>query len=961
MEQVGTDFNVTGSVMNRDELEEIRKKRGECVTCGQKCFRKKLFKMIPIDDHGKVLNGRCLNCNPLSADDAAKESGGVQATSRPATREDLARFTRSQSNLHIGGPGVVPRRGVMASHSGSEVLSSGPSLLQRGVVAPARSMPPRNPGPSSRTMGNRSLSMMVPSTMSSQEIPNRSSSLVQPSSHASLDGTESQALPSPPPQTEPSPYSQRSPSAPPRTVSGGSALSTGSGHHSIDATGSLPLVPSERGGQQTRLRRAGSRRRITAHNSGQSLRSVDSSIMEVSNSDLDALENDEEMPEPKPSSLGDLPRGSNTSLGPPPTNNYGGLHDHYYEPDVSSDQRESHDEVQKQIHEYTAQDILQRHPSDRPYEPAHHIEYQQNLMGHAGSNRSLRSASSLGDRSHHSDLDEFDGPRHGVLDRGGQFEFKTSLLNGGGSSRQMGSHIVSGSSRTLSSMSSIEEDQLHRNGSIGRQMSRKRLSLIVPANAVESLYEQSDEGIASVHSRASAAPSHASSRNTTSTNRKAALEAEKLSEQRFVERIRRAGHELDFREILLILREAIASPVVVKEAFEEFSCLELNADDHDVLTDLDAPHLIADAMQAHTRLLEAQLWGCGAIWNTTGTVRSQLAFVDAGALDLILAAMENFLDSVDVQEKAIATLSNLGAAEDNLAILIDKGAVGRIVEAMNKHSEVSSVQIKGCSAMTNFASHVSPLKRRIMDLGGGGAVVICMVMHPEDFYLQEKALRALRNLCANSEENKVGLANIGGIDAVISAMQVHRDEAGVQEEGAWTLSNLAGNDDNKAVIGDCGGIDVIIRAMWVHSDNVGVEEWCCRALFTLTLDAHNGTIVLDVGGISAVVNAMQAHVDSPAVQEMGCAVLGNLAGNDASKMRIVDEEALDAIVLAMVLFGDDAQLQERACIVLIRLAIPENHKSMHAANIGELVRVAAEKFPDKCEEPARRLLHILEG
>ena len=147
--------------------------------------------------------------------------------------------------------------------------------------------------------------------------------------------------------------------------------------------------------------------------------------------------------------------------------------------------------------------------------------------------------------------------------------------------------------------------------------------------------------------------------------------------------------------------------------------------------------------------------------------------------------------------------------------------------------------------------------------------------------------------------------------------------------------------------------------MWVHSDNVGVQEWCTRALFTLTLDIHNGEVVLEVGGISAVVNAMQAHVDSPVVQEMGCAVLGNLAGTDQNKMRIVDEEALDAIVLAMVLHTDDMQVQERACMVLFSLAIPENVKSMQAANIPELAQVAAEKFPDRCEEPANRLIDCL--
>jgi hypothetical protein len=111
MEQLGTDFNATGSVMSRAELEDLRRKRGECVTCGRKCFQKKLFKMIPITDHGRVLNGRCLNCNPLDAAD-----GALPAVSRPATQADLARFTRSQNNLRSGASGT-------ASVSGSSIGS----------------------------------------------------------------------------------------------------------------------------------------------------------------------------------------------------------------------------------------------------------------------------------------------------------------------------------------------------------------------------------------------------------------------------------------------------------------------------------------------------------------------------------------------------------------------------------------------------------------------------------------------------------------------------------------------------------------------------------------------------------------------------------------------------------------------------------------------------------------------
>ena len=80
---------------------------------------------------------------------------------------------------------------------------------------------------------------------------------------------------------------------------------------------------------------------------------------------------------------------------------------------------------------------------------------------------------------------------------------------------------------------------------------------------------------------------------------------------------------------------------------------------------------------------------------------------------------------------------------------------------MNKHGSDVQVQMKGCSVITNLASHQTPMKASVMMAGGGGgAVVLCMVMHSKDPQLQEKGLQALRNLSANCEDNKEELARL---------------------------------------------------------------------------------------------------------------------------------------------------------------------------------------------------------
>ena len=131
MDQFGLDFHGTGSVMTPAQLQEHRLKRGECVTCGRKCFNKKLLRMIPITDHGRVLKGRCLNCDPLNSNDVSNlaNRGIIPAFSRPATREDLARFSVSQSNLARGAGGPM---GLIPPHS---------QAITRGALRPTVSSP----------------------------------------------------------------------------------------------------------------------------------------------------------------------------------------------------------------------------------------------------------------------------------------------------------------------------------------------------------------------------------------------------------------------------------------------------------------------------------------------------------------------------------------------------------------------------------------------------------------------------------------------------------------------------------------------------------------------------------------------------------------------------------------------------------------------------------------------------
>lgn len=65
------NFTGAGTLMNMEDLIEMRKKKGQCVTCGRQTHAKKIFKMIPLTVADEVLDGRCLRCQPLEAQKSA--------------------------------------------------------------------------------------------------------------------------------------------------------------------------------------------------------------------------------------------------------------------------------------------------------------------------------------------------------------------------------------------------------------------------------------------------------------------------------------------------------------------------------------------------------------------------------------------------------------------------------------------------------------------------------------------------------------------------------------------------------------------------------------------------------------------------------------------------------------------------------------------------------------------------
>jgi hypothetical protein len=973
-------FNNSGEVMTCAQLEELRRKRGECVTCGTKCYNKKMFKKTPITDHGRVLNGRCLNCHPL---DASETQGGIiPAVSRLATQEEQIRFSQSQGQGHsqtslgiglasISVSGQTPLRPAR-THSASSSSQRSSQRTLNGAISNSGSNSNiiASNNSSSRTLSqnplvslsDRSLTSRLsndrefvpPARLSSRDLQATALS-GELMSRLSLQGTGNFSSM----RHHDAPTSYQRPTAPPRNNS-----TSMYSDHSEQAQGS--------------------EKRTLSH---ASLRSNSFSMDSVTSSSQSHDDGSHRLTY----GVGNAVEAQDRSV--------------YFSMGV--DQSQSSLIKQRLPQLMNTQDLYiprdfplaaSAHPaaitllalcqrpmdnSQRSSTPRGSSTGSSYVEVHNNANASATTANSSSNNTNTSDHgDEYSGylqrSSQRRLDRGGQVDYRLHRTGGeasngmtdnrGSHHREMSRHSNSANSglryatnsiRSLDSMSSFGADELTT--SI-RQVGPVEPRFHSPLEA-QSVHSQVDIN-SSVHNSLQSllcgrdASMGSIGSNTVDRIQTAQPVPTVLTEEMGINQLQAA--DLDVAKIIKVLRAYIDMPHVEMTGLKKLSSLELTQKDFDSIVCCGGLHLIVAAMQSYSTDMELQLHGCRAMCNTSKSLATQLGYMETGALDVLLYNMDHFPHSTHLHAHVMTVLVNLAKLEVNVEMIVEKGTVSRVIEVMNRYSEHEDIQQKGCAVISTLAAHPTRYRQTILDAGAGGAVVISMVMHPNEAALQGQALDALRNLTADCESSMYELVHLGAIESVISAMQTHRGEAQVQEGGAYTLANLAMSRENAAFIGANGGIDAVAHTLRVYSDELSVQESCLCALAALTEVKTNSLNFIETGGISEVVNVMQANIDSAVVQEMGCCILTNMAVDDQVKLRIVDEEALDGIVLAMVMHTDNVRVQRCACRVLLQLSIRENLRPIHASNFASLVEVAYKKFPDECGEAACQLLPILE-
>lgn len=245
--------------------------------------------------------------------------------------------------------------------------------------------------------------------------------------------------------------------------------------------------------------------------------------------------------------------------------------------------------------------------------------------------------------------------------------------------------------------------------------------------------------------------------------------------------------------------------------------------------------LAVNAMSRNVENCGLQEHGCAVLANLAvhGDARARMR--DCGGCDTVVVSMVVNPMDVGVQCQALVALRNLAVRDAEVTVLLaNAGAIDVVIQAMQNHRDDAQLQARGAWVLGIMGANEDN-KLYIGENGGSEVIITSMWHHPNDIGVQEKASRALWTLSVEPK-NRYTMMEMEIIPAIISAMQHLAPEPSIQERGFGVMSNLAANDDDlKVQIVEEGALEVIVMAMVLHGENEMIQERAVALLHKLCI------------------------------------------------------------------------------------------------------------------------------
>lgn len=265
--------------------------------------------------------------------------------------------------------------------------------------------------------------------------------------------------------------------------------------------------------------------------------------------------------------------------------------------------------------------------------------------------------------------------------------------------------------------------------------------------------------------------------------------------------------------------------------------------------------------------------------------------------------------------------------ESHKRIMYDAGVATAAVGVLGTHVDHTAVLRASMGLLRNVVtnddrsepmSKAFDFARELHEAGLSTAVLAVARANASNGGVTADAFSVLRSVCVNNtictevvEEGKV-------LDLVTDAMTTMQADTKVTGAGASLLRTLAGNDDNKKLIGaaDSPSLKVLLQAMQKHMDDAKVAEHCCGAVAALSLRCpENAETLVDNGAHTLLARALRTHAAKSApVSRQACLAVRNIASRSIALRPKLVSEGLEKLLNIVMVTHDSSRDQAKAAL-----------------------------------------------
>mmetsp|Transcript_28587 Transcript_28587/g.61460 ORF Transcript_28587/g.61460 Transcript_28587/m.61460 type:complete len:840 (-) Transcript_28587:175-2694(-) len=829
------DLGAGGVVLSRDELVERRQRTGQCPTCGQRCFEKKLFKMKPLTIPGKVSKGRCLACNPQDPNKEQLEAVVAVASGGGGGGGGSGGSVVSGGGGGSGGGGSGNRQ--RRSSTDSTKSSSRAPRSRQGVSATLSASMPNNP--SSTVQGTLS---NLRGSLQSKQTKLRSFSSLRRSGSAAMGNIE-----------EADHYEDDSPDHPPAVA----ASSRGS-KKSLKTAGTAVVAAHRASG--------GRKKRESPNNPASVAQSNDNNSF-PSDGSTRSKDRDRNRRATAEDAANNGGRGSRSGTSGGGGSGSGGRRRRKVKNVDFDEEGEEGEEV-----DLNAWKQKRRASQNQEAYIGRQTPRPSALFLEGINIEDLFRDDELDDH----DDDDLHAADHNLSSSTNNYVNGDSDNDGGGGGERASpirrlSMDERQALQTLNSnkdMSFLDIVNIMLMNSMSATVNNEGLHALslVHDPKVELLEECAEScGFEVIVSAMGQCGKDAMAQTNAC---KVLFIASAAGEDLQIA----IGHAGGIEALVDAMKEFEDDVIVLEGCLLALSNLCIPRENLDLALGTEMIELAVNAMSQNVENCGLQEHGCAVLANLAVHEAARVRIRNCGGCDTVVVSMVVNPMDVGVQAQALVSLRNLCVGdEENKVLLANAGAIDVVIQAMHNHRDDPTIQAR-CSWVLSIIGTNEDNKLYMGECGGPEAVTRSMWVFPDQPNVQEKGCRALWTMSVHPQ-NRLTIVEVDAVPAIVAAMQNHAAEPSIQERGCGVLCNLAANDDDlKIQIVEDGALDVVVMAMVLHGENEFIQERAVALVHKLCIPENVEAMV------NANVSPMMAVVGDnfPECQERASYILSYL-------------------------------------------------------------------------------------